>query len=149
MRAVVQRVSQASVEVDGNITGKIDRGLLVYLGVEEGDNDEDLRYIVDKVANLRVFQDDQGKMNLSVMDIGGSVLIVSQFTLCGDCRRGRRPSFSKAAQLEEANRYYEKSIEALKELGMQVETGIFQADMKVQSINDGPVTILLDSKRLF
>jgi len=149
MRAVVQRVSQASVEVDGNITGKIDRGLLVYLGVEEGDNDEDLRYIVDKVANLRVFQDDQGKMNLSVMDIGGSVLIVSQFTLCGDCRRGRRPSFSKAAQLEEANRYYEKSIEALKELGLQVETGIFQADMKVQSINDGPVTILLDSKRLF
>ena len=148
MRAVVQRVSQASVEVDGNITGKIDRGLLVYLGVEEGDNDEDLRYIVDKVANLRVFQDDQGKMNLSVMDIGGSVLIVSQFTLCGDCRRGRRPSFSKAAQLEEANRYYEKSIEALKELGLQVETGIFQADMKVQSINDGPA-ILLDSKRLF
>lgn len=149
MRAVVQRVSQALVEVDGKITGKIDRGVLVYLGVEEGDNDEDLKYIVDKVANLRIFQDEQGKMNLSVQDVGGSVLMVSQFTLCGDCRRGRRPSFSKAAPLDEAKLYYEKSIEALKERGIHVETGIFQADMKVQSINDGPVTILLDSRRLF
>jgi D-tyrosyl-tRNA(Tyr) deacylase len=149
MRAVIQRVSQARVKVDEKITGQIEKGLLVYLGVEDKDGDNDLSYIVDKIANIRIFQDGQGKMNLSVKDVGGSILMVSQFTLCGDCRKGRRPSFSTAASLDEARKYYEKSVESLRNLGFHVETGIFQADMKVESVNDGPVTILLDSRKLF
>ena len=148
MRAVVQRVSRASVTVEGNVTGSIEKGLLVFLGIEEADTSEDVKYICDKVANLRIFEDEQGKMNRSVLDEGGSVLLVSQFTLYGDARNGRRPSFSKAARPENALPLYEEAIRLLKET-VPVETGEFQAMMEVSLINDGPVTILLESKRLF
>ena len=148
MRAVVQRVSRASVRVEGNVTGSIEKGLLVFLGIEEADTREDVKYICDKVANLRIFEDEQGKMNRSVLDEGGSVLLVSQFTLYGDARNGRRPSFSKAARPENALPLYEEAIHLLKET-VPVETGEFQAMMEVSLLNDGPVTILLESKRLF
>ncbi len=148
MRAVVQRVSRASVTVEGNVTGSIEKGLLVFLGIEEADTSEDVKYICDKVANLRIFEDEQGKMNRSVLDEGGSVLLVSQFTLYGDARNGRRPSFSKAARPENALPLYEEAIRLLKEM-VPVETGEFQAMMEVSLLNDGPVTILLESKRLF
>ncbi len=148
MRAVVQRVSRASVRVEGNVTGSIEKGLLVFLGIEEADTSEDVKYICDKVANLRIFEDEQGKMNRSVLDEGGSVLLVSQFTLYGDARNGRRPSFSKAARPENALPLYEEAIHLLKET-VPVETGEFQAMMEVSLLNDGPVTILLESKRLF
>ncbi|TWT31944.1 D-aminoacyl-tRNA deacylase [Blastopirellula retiformator] len=149
MRAVVQRVSSASVRVDGEVVGQIERGLLVLLGVEPEDGAADVAYIADKTANLRIFEDDAGKMNLSVVDIGGAVLAVSQFTLLGDCRKGRRPGFTGAAPPELANALYEEYVAAVRNLGLPVETGIFRADMKVSLINDGPVTLLLDSGKKF
>ncbi len=148
MRAVVQRVKRASVEVEGRVTGSIGHGLLVFLGIEEEDTAEDIKYVCDKVTNLRIFEDAEGKMNRSVLDAGGAVLLVSQFTLYGDARHGRRPSFSKAARPETAIPLYEQAIAALREQ-LKVETGEFQAMMEVSLINDGPVTILLDSKRTF
>jgi D-tyrosyl-tRNA(Tyr) deacylase len=148
MRAVVQRVKRASVEVEGRVTGSIGHGLLVFLGIEEPDTAEVVKYICDKVANLRIFEDEEGKMNRSVLDAGGAVLLVSQFTLYGDARHGRRPSFSKAARPETAIPLYEQAVAALREI-LPLETGEFQAMMEVSLINDGPVTILLDSKRMF
>ena len=149
MRAVIQRVSEASVRVDGEVSGAIDGGLLILLGVGEDDSDSDLNYIYDKTVGLRVFEDEQGKMNRSVVDVGGSLLVVSQFTLYGDVRRGKRPSFTAAAKPELANHYYQQFVAKANEDRIPVHTGIFQADMKVSLINDGPVTILLDSRKLF
>lgn len=148
MRAVVQRVDRASVTVDGQLTGKVERGLLVLLGVAEGDTEKDLHYIVDKVCGLRIFEDAEGKMNLSVQDIGGSLLAVSQFTLCGDCRKGKRPSFDKAAKPDIANAFYEQFVEQCRAKGLPVETGVFRAHMLVELVNNGPVTILLDSTKI-
>jgi D-aminoacyl-tRNA deacylase len=150
MRAVVQRVSGASVAVDGNIVGKIDQGLLVLLGAGAGDTDNDLQYIVDKLVNLRIFADLEGKMNLSVLDVAGGVLVVSQFTLFGDARKGRRPAFTSALEPVEAKRLYERSLALIRAAGVTcVAAGIFAADMKVSLVNDGPITILLDSTKLF
>ena len=149
MRAVVERVSRAEVRVDSAAVGAIGKGLLVLLGVGQDDGDADASYLADKTAGLRIFQDDEGKMNLSVEDIGGSVLVVSQFTLFGDCRKGRRPSFAAAAPPGEADALYQHYVSLLRERGLTVETGEFQAMMKVDSVNDGPVTILLDSKKVF
>ncbi|MBN2796678.1 MAG: D-tyrosyl-tRNA(Tyr) deacylase [Clostridia bacterium] len=148
MRAVVQRVKRSSVTVDENVVGKIDQGLMILLGVEQGDTEDDMKYIADKVINLRIFEDEQEKMNLSVQDVKGSLLVVSQFTLLGDCRKGRRPSFTEAAKPDEANRLYQEMV-AYCRAYLPVETGQFQADMKVDILNDGPVTVLLDSKRKF
>lgn len=154
MRAVVQRVKKASVKIqktsDGNyINGEIDKGLLVFLGITHEDNDKDLDYIADKISGLRIFEDEQGKMNLSIDDIKGEILLISQFTLYGDCRKGRRPGFTDAARPEIAIPLYEKMIDTLKLKGIKVEVGIFGADMLVDIQNDGPVTILLDSSKLF
>ena len=149
MRAVIQRVSQAEVKVDNQIIGKINAGLLILLGVEKQDSDEDLRYLYDKITNLRIFEDKQGKMNLSIRDIQGQLLVVSQFTLYADCRKGRRPSFENAASPETARMYYENFVELAKEDGFKTETGQFQAHMSVMLYNDGPVTIMLDSKKIF
>jgi len=149
MRAVVQRVDKADVTVDGQVTGSVKKGLLVLLGVAEGDTEKDLQYMVDKVTGLRIFEDDADKMNLSVKDVGGELLVVSQFTLCGDARKGKRPSFDKAAKPELANAYYEKFVELCREQGLHVETGVFRAHMLVGLVNNGPVTILLDSTKLF
>ncbi len=149
MRAVIQRVTRASVTVDGKIAGEIGAGLMALLGVGKDDTDEDARYIADKIANLRIFEDDRGKMNLSLLDVGGSVLVVSQFTLFGDCTKGRRPSFMRAADPEEAKRLYERVIELLGQAGAQTAEGVFQATMEVELVNSGPVTILLDSKKNF
>lgn len=149
MRAVIQRVTQASVTVDNSITGQIETGLLVLLGVGQGDDDSDLNYIYGKTTGLRVFEDDDGKMNRSLLDIKGSLLVVSQFTLFGDVRRGKRPSFTSAASPELANRLYQAFVTRAREAGIPTETGIFQADMAVALVNDGPVTIMLDSKKLF
>ena len=149
MRAVVERVSRAEVRVDGAAVGAIGKGLLVLLGVGQDDGDADASYLADKTAGLRIFQDDEGKMNLSVEDVVGSVLVVSQFTLFGDCRKGRRPSFAAAAPPGEADALYQHYVSLLRERGLTVETGVFQAMMKVDSVNDGPVTILLDSKKVF
>jgi len=146
MRAVLQRVSQAGVGVDNKTVGEISAGLLVLLGVEKEDTEKDLSYIVDKTINLRIFEDDNGKMNLSVRDIGGKVLAVSQFTLLADCRKGRRPGFSNAAPPDKGDDYYQRYVAALRDQGMIVETGVFGASMQVRLINDGPVTIILDSK---
>ncbi len=149
MRAVVQRVSRASVTVDSECVGSIDRGLLVLLGVSNKDSESDARYCVEKTLNLRVFEDSDGKMNLSLLDVGGELLVVSQFTLYGDTRRGRRPSFIDAAQPDEANRLYEYFVsESKKQIG-HVATGQFQAMMDVELVNDGPVTILIDSEKNF
>ncbi len=147
MRAVIQRVNQASVTVDGHIAGQIEKGLLVFLGVAKDDTEDDIAFIADKVVNLRIFEDDNGKMNLSVKDIGGGVLLISQFTLFGDCRKGRRPDFTAAGPPDLAKTLYKKTIAAIKENGVLVETGIFAAHMHIDSINDGPVTILLDTKK--
>ena len=154
MRAVVQRVTSARVTVGERVTGAIGPGLLVFLGVERGDESQDVEYVVAKVRDLRIFEDEgdeQGRkrMNRSVLDVGGRVLMVSQFTLAGDVRRGRRPSFDDAAPPEEARRRYEEAVAALRASGLTVETGEFQAMMRVQLENDGPVTILLDSRRRF
>ena len=149
MRAVIQRVEKASVSVEGEIRGQVGAGFLVLIGVEEGDGDADFKYIADKVPNLRVFEDDQGKMNRSLLDVGGEVLAVSQFTLLGDARGGRRPSFIAAARPETADPMYERLVAEWRARGIRVETGVFGAHMKVSLINDGPVTILLDSRRRF
>ena len=149
MRAVVQRVSRAAVEVDGVRVGAIERGLLVLLGVMDGDTDADLAYVVQKTAGLRVFPDNEGRMNRDVAAAGGALLVVSQFTLAGDCRQGRRPSFITAAQPDDARARYEAAIAGWRALGLQVAHGTFQAHMDVSLVNDGPVTILLDSRRIF
>ncbi len=145
MRAVVQRVASARVEVEGEVRGRIDRGLLVLLGVGRGDTRKEATWLADKIAGLRVFEDDAGKMNLSLEDVGGSMLVVSQFTLYGDCRKGRRPSFTGAAPPDEAERLYEVFVARLKEHGLPVEAGVFQAKMQVHLVNDGPVTLVVES----
>lgn len=149
MRAVVQRVTDADVSVDNKITGSIGKGYVVLLGVEDGDTEADADYMVEKITGLRVFEDNEGKMNLSMMDIGGELLSVSQFTLLADARKGRRPSFVKAARPDDANRLYRYFNEKVREKGIKVGEGVFQAEMLVRINNDGPVTILLDSKKLF
>ncbi len=149
MRAVIQRVKSASVSVDGNVTGKIGHGILIYLGVAIGDTEKDLDYIIKKTVDLRIFSDEEGKMNKSLKDVSGSVLLVSQFTLSGDARRGTRPSFSSAARPDEAEALYEEFKSRLAEMGIESGSGVFGADMEVTSVNDGPVTILLDSTKLF
>lgn len=149
MRAVVQRVASASVSVGGQTVGAIARGLLVYLGVAAGDGPADTEYIAAKLAGLRIFEDEAGKMNRSVTDTGGAILLISQFTLAGDARGGRRPSFITAERPEAAKAKYDEVAAALRAAGLRVETGIFQTDMQVASVNDGPVTILLDSTKLF
>jgi D-aminoacyl-tRNA deacylase len=148
MRAVVQRVTEARVDVAGQTVGKIGPGLLVLLGVARDDTADDARYLVEKITNLRIFDDTEGKMNLSLLDTNGSMLVVSQFTLYGDVRRGRRPSYSDAAEPEKANSLYEEFVKRVS-LVTHVETGIFQAMMKVSLVNEGPVTILVDSRKAF
>lgn len=149
MRAVVQRVSEASVTVDGIVVGEIQRGFLVLLGVAEADSTSDASWIAGKIAGLRVFEDSDEKMNLSLADMNGTVLLVSQFTLYGDCRKGRRPSFVDAARPEKAVSLYQSVAAELRTLGVPVETGTFQAQMQVRLLNDGPVTLLLDSTKAF
>ena len=148
MRACIQRVSSARVTVDGRVCGAIDKGLLVLLGVAQGDTEDDARRLADKIAALRIFEDEQGKMNLDVSQSGGRMLVVSQFTLMADCRKGRRPSFTGAAEPEEAQRLYQVFTEAVAARGIDVATGQFQQHMQVELVNDGPVTILLDSADL-
>lgn len=149
MRAVVQRVSEASVTVAGAVKGSVGAGLLVLLGAGEGDGEAEVRYLAEKVAGLRIFEDDDGKMNRSVEDIGGGVLVVSQFTLYGDCRKGRRPSFAKALEPRAAAALVDRFVALLRERGLAVATGEFGAMMKVALVNDGPVTLLIDSARAF
>ncbi|MCS7191367.1 MAG: D-aminoacyl-tRNA deacylase [Armatimonadetes bacterium] len=149
MRAVVQRVSEAWVEIEGQEVARIGKGLLVLLGVGQVDSEEDAKYLANKVANLRVFEDEEGKLNKSVLEIGGSVLVVSNFTLYGDCRKGRRPSFTDAAPPEIANQLYLRFCDFLKAEGVPVQMGVFQAHMHVGLINDGPITLLLDSQKQF
>ncbi|WHH61793.1 D-aminoacyl-tRNA deacylase [Petroclostridium sp. X23] len=150
MRAVVQRVSQSKVAVQGNTTGQINKGLMILLGVGPADTQKDIEYMVDKIINLRIFEDNEGKMNLSVLDIDGELLVVSQFTLYGDCRKGRRPSFANAAPPDMANSIYEEFVQACRGRGIKnVQTGVFGAHMYVDIYNDGPVTLLLDSEKLF
>lgn len=149
MRAVLQRVTRARVEVAGHTVGEIGVGLLVLVGVARDDSASDVDYLAEKVVNLRVFEDDQGKMNQSLLDTRGAVLAVSQFTLYGDARRGRRPSYIDAAEPEKANELYEHFIAQVRDKGVKVETGVFQAMMEVELINNGPVTILLDSRKTF
>jgi len=147
VRAVVQRVSRASVSIEGRVAGKIGAGLLILLGVSRTDNSEAAAYLAEKIAHLRIFSDSAGKMNLSLLEIGGAALVVSQFTLYGDTRGGRRPSYIEAARPEEASRLYEEFVRSIRALGVPVETGVFQAHMEVELVNDGPVTILLDSEK--
>ncbi len=149
MRAVVQRVSEASVRVDGSVVGAVGPGLLVLLGVDRDDREEDAEYLAEKTLHLRIFPDDAGQMNRSVLETRGEILAVSQFTLLGDARRGRRPGYSAAAAPEEANRLYECFVARLRPSGLKVETGVFRAMMDVALVNQGPVTILLDSRKLF
>ncbi|MBZ5644536.1 MAG: D-tyrosyl-tRNA(Tyr) deacylase [Acidobacteriia bacterium] len=147
MRAVVQRVTRARVTVDARITGEIRAGVLILLGVARTDNPEAGAYLAEKIANLRIFPDAAGKMNLSLLEVKGAALVVSQFTLYGDTRGGRRPSYIQAAAPEQASALYEEFVRALRALGVAVETGVFQAHMEVEMVNDGPVTILLDSEK--
>jgi D-tyrosyl-tRNA(Tyr) deacylase len=147
VRAVIQRVTRASVRVDDRVAGEIRAGLLVLLGVRRTDNPESASYLAEKIVNLRIFSDAVGKMNLSLLDTGGAALVVSQFTLYGDTRAGRRPSFVQAAPPDEAGRLYEEFVRSMRALGVTVETGVFQAHMQVELVNDGPVTILLDSEK--
>ena len=149
MRAVVQRVKSASVKVEGELVSEIGAGVLIFLGVAHEDTATEIEYIANKVANLRIFEDEEGKMNRSLLEMGGAALVVSQFTLYGDCRKGRRPSFIKAARPEVANTLYEQFITLLKQQSIPTQGGTFQAMMDVQLINDGPVTILLDSNKQF
>lgn len=148
MRAIIQRVKHASVEIDGKINGKIDEGLLIFLGVGKGDSEKDLEYIADKTLTLRIFEDENGKMNKCISDINGEILVISQFTLYGDCRKGRRPSFDSAMPPKEAEMMYEKFVDYIKNSGLKTETGMFGADMKVDLLNDGPVTMILDSTKI-
>ncbi len=149
MRAVVQRISEGKVVIGEKTTGAINKGLLVFLGVTNEDTTQDVNYMAEKIVNLRIFEDENEKLNLSVKDIEGKILAVSQFTLLGDCRKGRRPNFIEAAKPDMANELYEAFINKCKDLGIQVETGVFQAHMMVHSVNDGPVTMLIDSKKTF
>lgn len=149
MRAVVQRVSSSKVEVDGVIIGEINKGINVLIGISKEDTEEDLKYIKEKIVNLRIFEDENSKMNLSLLDIGGEILVISQFTLYGDCRKGRRPNFMNAEGGEKAEKLYNDFIELLRETPLKVETGKFGADMKVDIQNDGPVTLLLESNKNF
>ncbi len=149
MRAVIQRVKSASVKVEGKLVSEIGAGLLIFLGIARDDTETELKYIANKVANLRIFEDEEGKMNCSLLETGGAALVVSQFTLYGDCRKGRRPSFINAARPESANALYERFITVLEKQNIPTQGGTFQAMMDVQLINDGPVTILLDSSKQF
>ena len=149
MRAVIQRVARARVKANGKTIGEIGTGLLVLLGVGKGDSDEDARYIADKVSALRIFEDSEGKMNFSIRDVGGSALVVSQFTLYADCRKGRRPSFTAAGEPDHAQLLYERVVRFLAESGVPTSVGMFQAFMEVELVNSGPVTILLDSRKCF
>ncbi len=149
MRCVIQRVTEASVTVEGEVIGRIGRGFMVLIGVSAEDTDKDLKYMAEKVPNLRIFEDEQGKMNLSLKDVGGAILAVSQFTLYGDARGSRRPSFIQAARPEQANALYEQLVAAWRAQGLTVETGRFRAEMQVALVNDGPVTILMDSTKAF
>lgn len=146
MRVVVQRSKKAKVTVNEEITGQISKGLVLLVGVTHQDTEEDAAFLADKIVNLRIFEDDGGKMNLSLLDVGGEILSVSQFTLYGDCRKGRRPNFMEAARPEQANQLYERFNGLLREKGIKVETGIFGAMMDVELINDGPVTLIVESK---
>lgn len=149
MRAVVQRVSQACVQVSGEVTGKIGAGIVVLLGIGKTDDEATAEQLADKVWGLRVFNDEEGRMNRSLEEVSGAVLAVSQFTLYGDCRKGRRPSFDRAASAEQARALYDSFVAALRRRGVQVETGVFQAMMQVELVNDGPVTLILDTNRDF
>jgi D-tyrosyl-tRNA(Tyr) deacylase len=149
MRAVIQRVREGSVEIEGNQIGRIGQGLVILLGVGQGDTEKDAKYLSGKIINLRIFEDKQGKMNLSVKDINGQILVISQFTLYGDCKKGRRPSFVSAALPDKAIKLYEYFIKCIKGYNLKIETGQFQAMMLVKIFNDGPVTILLDSEKNF
>jgi D-tyrosyl-tRNA(Tyr) deacylase len=149
VRVVIQRVSEASVTVDQQTVGAIGQGLMVLLGVAQGDTSQEAKALAEKTAGLRIFEDDAGKMNRSVEEIGGSLLVVSQFTLLGDCRKGRRPGFTDAAPPELADQLYEEYVAALRSRGVNVATGVFRADMQVALVNDGPVTMLLDSRKQF
>ena len=149
MRAIIQKVTKASVVVGDDLISEIGNGYMILLAVKETDTEEDLAYIKRKIANLRIFEDEEGKMNLSLKDTGGEILLVSQFTLYGDARKGNRPSFTESAGLEKANDYYEKLRGELTKEGFLVKTGQFQAHMEVSLVNDGPVTIILDSERIF
>jgi len=149
MRSVVQRVKRASVSVQGETVGEISAGLLVLLAVGQNDGEKDVTWMVDKLVGLRIFEDEEGKMNRSVIEVGGDLLIVSQFTLYGDCRSGKRPSFTTAAPPEQAKALFERTLEAIRSCGLKVETGVFQAEMDVELVNNGPVTLLLDSEKKF
>ena len=148
MRAVIQKVKKASVSVDNKLVSEIGYGFMILLGVKDTDKEEDIKYIKKKISKLRIFEDNEGKMNLSLKDVGGEILMVSQFTLYGDARKGNRPSFSQSAKADKAEKYYEILINQLKEEGFEVKTGIFQTHMEVSLVNDGPVTIILDSERI-
>lgn len=145
MKAVVQRIKQAKVEVDGEVTGKISSGILIFLGVGDEDSIKEVEWMSEKISGLRIFEDEVGKMNLSLMDVQGSALVVSQFTLYGDCRKGKRPSFASAAKPEIANTLYEEFVKSFRQKGINTETGRFQAMMDVSLINDGPVTLIIES----
>ena len=149
MRAVVQRVKNAHVSSEGNPCGEIEQGLVVFLGVTHSDTEKDAAYLAEKIVNLRIFEDKEGKLNLSVKDISGKIMSISQFTLYGDCRKGRRPGFTEAARPETANELYEKFNAELKNQGVEIATGVFQTEMQVALVNDGPITMLLDSNKLF
>ena len=149
MRAVVQRVAGAKVDVDGVTVGRVEQGLLVYLGVGKDDGEADAQFIADKVVNLRIFADDQRKLNLSVKDVGGGILLISNFTLHGDCRKGRRPSFEAAGEASSAEALYGRVAELILQADVPIETGVFGGYMQVSSTNDGPVTLLIDSKKVF
>ena len=148
MRAVVQRVLRSSVEVEGSMVGSIEKGLMVLLGVSEKDTEEDAAYMADKILNLRVFDDEEGKMNYSLLDVKGELLLVSQFTLYGDCRKGRRPNYMAAAKPDKADALYQQLVQLCRAQNVKTETGVFQADMKVDILNDGPVTLIIDSEKV-